>query len=376
MSAKIRFNNTANTRFFATLRQRVDAYFGENEIDRTANPAMWFKAVLMIVVYLGLYGTILLGQFSGLVTLGLALLMGVAAALIGFNVCHDAIHGSLGQRARTNQFYSSIFYLIGANPYVWHLSHNIVHHTYTNIPGHDEDIEVFPGLVRLDAAEGVNRVQRYQHIYAFILYSLASLAWVITKDFKKFYQSKIGQHTTVHPAKEYFNLYFYKTLYYLFFIVLPVIVLPFAWWQVLLGFVAMHLAEGLVLGLVFQLAHVVEGTDFPVPNAANQLDEAWAAHQLRTTANFSPQSKLAAFLLGGLNRQIEHHLFPKVCHVHYPALAPIVRQTAEEFNLPYLENRSFWSALGSHYRLLRLMGKEAYRQKQQIKPESLHQRAA
>lgn len=139
------------------------------------------------------------------------------------------------------------------------------------------------------------------------------------------------------------------------------LVLNLTWWQAGIGFLVMHLAEGLVMGLVFQLAHVVEGTDFPVPDEEGNVEEAWAEHQMRTTANFAPKSAMAAFFLGGLNRQIEHHLFPKVCHIHYPAIAAIVRQTAKEFNLPYIESPTFSSALLSHYRILRKFGKEAYK---------------
>ncbi|MDX5436394.1 MAG: fatty acid desaturase, partial [Pontibacter sp.] len=134
--------------------------------------------------------------------------------------------------------------------------------------------------------------------------------------------------------------------------------------QAITGFIVLHLAEGMVMGLVFQLAHVVEGTDFPVPNEQGNVEEAWAEHQMRTTANFAPDSSLASFLLGGLNRQIEHHLFPKVCHVHYPVISKIVKQTAQEFGLPYLESPTFFSALQSHYRTLRKLGKEAYQEQQ------------
>jgi linoleoyl-CoA desaturase len=161
---------------------------------------------------------------------------------------------------------------------------------------------------------------------------------------------------------EYFNLFFYKLAYYFLFLVLPMLVVSVSWWQVIIGFVMMHLVEGLVIGLVFQLAHVVEATDFPLPNAQGNVEEAWAVHQMQTTANFSGKSALANFLCGGLNLQIEHHLFPKICHIHYKALSGIVRQTAAECNVPYLENTTFFTALQSHYRLLKRMGKHAYQQ--------------
>jgi len=368
MNAKIKFTNTNKSTFFATARQRVDTYFKENNISRYGNKAMWEKAIFYLSTFLVLYLLLISNQFSLGVMFGLAILIGVFSAFIGFNVCHDAIHGSFSSNPKVNSFFSFIFNLVGASPYMWSITHNVVHHTYTNIPGHDEDIEVAPGLVRIAEDEKVNKIQRFQHLYAFGLYSLASLSWVLRKDYVKFFQKKIGEHPTNHPKREYFNLFFYKAIYYFFFIALPLIVLDITWWQFLIGFICLHLAEGLVMGLVFQLAHVVEGTDFPLPNDQGNMEEAWADHQLRTTANFATNSKLASFLLGGLNRQIEHHLFPKVCHIHYPMISKIVKQTAHEFNLPYIESPTFMAALKSHYRMLRKLGKEAYKEQMQLVP--------
>jgi len=361
MHPKIKFTDHTHSMFFATIRQRVDVYFRNNALSRHANATMWLKAIFFLTGFGTLYGLILSDQFGIWVMLGMAVVLGMFAAFIGFNISHDAIHGAFSANNRINGFLSKTFHLLGANPYLWNITHNVVHHTYTNIPGHDEDIEIAPGLIRIDEEEQVNQMQRFQHVYAFFLYSLASLSWVFRKDYMKFFKARIGMRLNSHPRKEYFNLFFYKALYYFLFIGLPLLVLDIAWWQVLIGFTAMHLAEGIILGLVFQLAHVVEGTSFPVPDEQGSVEEAWAVHQMQTTANFAPESRLASFLCGGLNRQIEHHLFPKVCHIHYPAVSAIVKKTAREFNLPYLENRSFLSALQSHYRMLRRLGKGAYR---------------
>ncbi|WP_080056236.1 fatty acid desaturase family protein [Spirosoma aerolatum] len=360
MPTKLKFTNTNRSTFFTTVRGRVDAYFIEHALSPHANGAMWAKTLFFLVGYALLYGLILSNQFGVGTMLVLAVLLGVFAACIGFNVSHDALHGAFSARPWVNKLLGGSFYLLGANPYVWKITHNIVHHTFTNIPGHDEDIEVAPGLVRLDPQEPLRPWHRYQQWYTFPLYALASLSWVLRKDYVKFFKSRIGQHdTTSHPRREYVKLFVAKVLYYVFFLVLPFAVLSLAWWQILIGFLVMHLAEGLVLGLVFQLAHTVEGTTFPVPDEKGNLQESWAMHQLYTTANFAPHSALAAFICGGLNRQIEHHLFPKVCHIHYPAITAIVRRTAHEFGLPYLENRSFGSALYSHFRLLQTLGRPA-----------------
>ncbi|QNF34981.1 acyl-CoA desaturase [Adhaeribacter swui] len=367
MSSKIKFTNTHKSTFFATTRLRVEKHFQENATSRHANMAMWGKTIFYLTGFLGLYLLIISNYFSIWPMFSLAILLGVFSAFIGFNICHDAIHGSFSSNTKVNKVFSFLFNLIGASPYIWNISHNVVHHTYTNIPGHDEDIEVAPGLIRISEEEKVFKIQRFQHLYAFGLYSLASLSWVFRKDFVKFFQKKIGEHPTVnHPKREYFNLFFYKAIYYFLFIALPLLLIDITWWQFVIGFVGMHLAEGLTMGLVFQLAHVVEGTDFPVPNEQGNIEEAWADHQMRTTANFATNSKLAGFFLGGLNRQIEHHLFPKVCHIHYPVIAKIVKQTALEFNIPYIESPTFFAALQSHYRMLKKFGQTAYKEQNSL----------
>lgn len=359
MITTVKFNNAARTKFLATTRKRVDQYFKETNTTRNANTQMWIKAVIFLGGFFGTYALIISNLFSPWVMLPLAAALGVFSAFVGFNICHDAIHGSFSSNKTVNKIFSYLFNFLGASPYVWSITHNVVHHTYTNIPGHDEDIEIAPGLIRISDEEPVNRIQRYQHWYAFPLYSLASISWAFRKDFKKFFQPKVGEQETKHPKKEYFNLFFFKAIYYFLFIMLPLLVLDITWWQFIIGFLTMHIAQGLTMGLVFQLAHVVEGTDFPVPNTTGNMEEAWAEHQMRTTANFATGNRVAAFLLGGLNRQIEHHLFPKICHIHYGKIGKIVKETAKEFNLPYIESPSFFAALKSHYRILRKFGKEA-----------------
>ena len=356
MKSKAKFPCLAGNTFYSEVRRRVNNDFKENNRSINANVLMWFKAFLFLTIFLALYFSILLLNVHSTILLGLTILLGATCAFIGFNICHDAIHGSFSSSKRINSFFSFLFNMVGANPYVWNITHNVVHHTYTNIPGHDEDIEVAPGLIRICTEDELKPHQRFQHWYAFPLYSLASLSWVFRKDYKKFFQKSVGACQNKHPKIEYFNLFFYKFLYYFIFIGLPILIMPLAWWQIAIGFVVLHMAQGLTMGLVFQLAHVVEGTTFPITNAEGNMEEAWAEHQMRTTANFATQCPISAFFLGGLNRQIEHHLFPKICHVHYGRISTIVKQTALEFGLPYHENTTFLSALRSHYRILKKMG--------------------
>lgn len=359
MTSKLKFVDPNKSQFFTTVKERVDNYFVSNNISKHANLAMYAKVTFYLLGTLTLYITIISGVLMPNLWLMLVacLLLGFFGAMIGFNVSHDAIHGSFSSKPWVNKLLSYSFYFIGANPYMWNISHNVVHHTFTNIPGHDEDIEVAPGLIRLSPTDKVNWIQKYQQYYAFLLYGVAAISWIFRKDFKKFYQSKIGNYNnTHHPASAHFNLYFFKILYYFLTIAVPLMMLDITIGQFLIGFISMLLMKGFVIGLVFQLAHVVEGTTFPEPNDENNIEEAWAVHQMCTTANFARNSWLTSFLCGGLNMQIEHHLFPKICHIHYPAISEIVKQTAIEQGVPYIENKTFWSALASHYQMLKRFG--------------------
>jgi linoleoyl-CoA desaturase len=231
MAEKIKFIDKDKSDFFITLRRRVDEYFESNKISKNANAAMVFKSIFYLGTFFLLYGLIISNQFSAMTMFWMAIALGVTSSLIGFNVCHDAIHGSYSSNEKVNKFFSFFFYLIGANVYVWSVSHNVVHHVYTNIPGHDEDIEIAPGLLRVTEEDKLKPMHKYQHIYGFLLYGLASLSWVFKKDYKKFFQDKIGQVDNSYPPKaEIFKLFFYKAIYYVAFIVVPLLVLDITWW--------------------------------------------------------------------------------------------------------------------------------------------------
>lgn len=361
MQSKIRFVDKNQSMFFATVKNRVDNYFTENKLSKHANGKMVLKTVFYLGGFVGLYVALLTQNYSMPVMLLMATLIGAFAAFIGFNVCHDAIHGAYSSNKTVNKALSYVFNLIGANYKVWEATHNVIHHTYTNVKGHDEDIEIAPGLLRVHKDDKITKIQRWQHIYAFPLYGLASLSWVFRKDYIKFFSPSVKQYA--RPTKrEYVELFLFKGIYYFMFIALPLMVMEITWWQFIIGFLLLHFTEGLVLGLVFQLAHVVEDTEFPEPNDKNQIEAAWAVHQMETTANFSRKSAIATFLCGGLNMQVEHHLFPRICHIHYPAISEIVKSTAEEFGVAYNENSTFLKALNSHYHVLRKFSLDAKKQ--------------
>lgn len=355
----IRFMGREQRDFFPVLKKRVDNYFSQNGISPNANSEMVLKTIVLLAAAFSFYFLIIFEVFSPIATLLLCSAYGFVHAMIGFNIAHDAIHGSYSKNSFVNRVLSLTMNLIGGNEYMWRITHNNVHHTFTNIPGHDEDIEVAPGLIRLSPEDEWKPIMKFQHLYAIPLYGLAQLSWIFRKDYVKFFQAKIGQtDNSSHKTVEYLKLFGFKIIFYVTHIIIPLLVMSVTWWQFLIGFLVFGITAGIVLGLVFQLAHVVEGPAFPEPDDRNQINSAWAAHQMQTTANFARKSRIADLLCGGLNFQIEHHLFPKVCHVHYKHIAPIVKQTAEEFGLPYYENETFIGATQSHYRMLKKFGQK------------------
>jgi len=354
--AKVRFPNKNASDFVPDVRRRVNEYFGQSGLSRKANAVMIAKTVLILASAVGTYLAILFGGFTPLQMLGLAILLGALMAGIGFCVAHDALHGAYSENPAVNRYLGNTFDLVGANGYMWKITHNVIHHTYTNIDGIDEDLSVSP-LLRLSPGAPHRRWQRLQHLYGFLAYSLATLNWVFAKDYAQFLKKDIGPYTNKsHPRSEVIKLLWTKAAVYAYTIVIPLLVLDVTWWQFLIGFLAMHVTAGTILGVIFQLAHVVEGPEYPEPDADGTMEHQWIIHEMHTTANFAGRNRLLSWYIGGLNYQIEHHLFPQVCSIHYPAIAGIVRATAEEHGVPYHYHPTLRAAIASHYRMLKVLG--------------------
>ena len=354
---KIRFPRPDSARFVKDVKVRVNAYFEEEGLSKHANGAMYFKTVAIFAMCFVPYGLILSGQFSPWAMLGLAVLMGVGAAGIGFSIAHDALHGAYSSNATVNKVLGFTFDILGANGYMWKITHNVIHHTYTNIPGIDEDLTVSP-ILRLSPKAPRFWYHRFQPFYAIPAYSLATINWLFMKDFQQFLKKDIGPYQNKkHPAGEIAVLIVFKLLVIGYMIVLPLVVLDIAWWQFLIGFVAMHATAGAILGIIFQLAHVVEGTDYPEPDKEGMMEHTWILHEMETTSNFAHRNKLLSWYIGGLNYQIEHHLFPQVCSIHYPQISRIVKQMAEETGVPYILQPTLLSAWRSHFRMLKQLGR-------------------
>lgn len=287
------------------------------------------------------------------------ILSGFGMAGVGMGVMHDAIHGSYSKNKKINRFLGYSFNLIGGNATVWKIQHNVLHHTYTNIEEADDDLNA-PFFLRFSPHAKHYWVHQFQHIYIWFFYCISTISWITTKDFVRLkrYRDMGFLDKKNEYNKALAGMTAWKIAYYVYALILPMIMLPFSWGIILLAFLCMHFVTGFLVSIVFQIAHIMPNTNFPLPNNNGEMDDSWYGHQLATTTNFSPKSKLLYWLIGGLNYQVEHHLLPDVCHVHYKGLSKIVADTAKEFGMTYHIKSSLFSAIGDHTRMLKSLGKK------------------
>lgn len=341
------------TDFHKELKARVFKYFEENKKRVTGNFSLHFKAVLLWSLYIAGYFHLLFSAAPGWVKIIECLIMGGLTAAIGFNVMHDGGHGSFSRHKFVNKLAAYSVNILGASAFMWHTKHNIVHHTYTNVDGVDDDIQI--PLVRTCTTQKKYSIHKYQHIYIWVLYSLLMITWLFYTDYRKYFTRRVGS-VAIQKISPLTHIAFWaaKLGYAAIMIFLPIYMVGFKAW--LIGFIIIILTAGFVLSIVFQLAHAVQETDFPMPDTANKINSEWALHQINTTANFATKNKLISWLVGGLNFQVEHHLFPKISHVHYPAISKIIKSTCQEFGVKYHEFAHMRNAIASHFRYIKKMG--------------------
>lgn len=350
---KIRFRQHNKNDFYSVLKKRAEDYFKQNAISTYGSVGIYFKGVLLTAVYITLYAAILSDHFQLLGLLVLFGLLGITKGVIGFNIIHDALHGSYTPNAKFNRFIGYWFDLNGTSSLIWKHTHNTLHHTYTNIPGYDDDINKAI-LLRLNPVDKLYWFHRFQNWYAILLYSMIGLNWVFYSDYAWFWNESKNKKV---PMREIVLFLILKVMNLILFLIIPLIVLSVPWWQVILGYLSMLFCGGVVISVVFQLAHIVDNVKYFEPDQEGNMEYNWAAHELYTTSNFATHNRFLTELVGGLNFQIEHHLFPTVSHVHYPAISKIVKETAMEYGLPYNEQPTFTKALRSHFRTLKKLGR-------------------
>lgn len=346
--------------FAKAVRTNVNAYFKENDISTKGDGRMVVKTLVMLTMYLAPFILLLTLPITGWLALGCWLVMGVGMAGVGMSVMHDGVHGSASKHTWVNDLMGGSMYLMGSSVLTWRIQHNGAHHTHTNIDKVDGDIDS-RGLLRFSEHAPLKRIHRFQHLHAFFFYGLLTITKLVL-DFVTLAQFNRDGSTAAQkadPTREMVKLAVLKVAYVVVFIGLPLAFAAITWWELLLGFLLMHFAASVILGTVFQLAHIVEGAEQPLPDPQGVVANDWVVHEMMTTANFARDHRLLTWFTGGLNHQIEHHLFPNVCHVHYSTIAPIVERTAREHGVPYNHYPRLRGALASHVRRMKALGRPA-----------------
>ncbi|MBC3758844.1 acyl-CoA desaturase [Hyunsoonleella sp. SJ7] len=355
-----KFQRTKNNDFAKTLRSRVNLHFKISNTTRNADSTMVVKTIIMLTLFFAPLILLATGLVASVWLLFLLyIISGLGMAGIGMGVMHDAIHGSYSKHRKINTLLSYTFNLIGANATVWKIQHNILHHTYTNIDHADDDLNA-PFFLRFSPNAKHYWVHQFQHIYIWFFYAISTLSWITTKDFVRLnrYRNMGFLDKKNEYKKELASMVVWKALYYGYALLLPMIMVPQSWAIILLAFLCMHFVTGFLVSIVFQIAHIMPMNEFPLPNEKGMMKDDWYGHQFATTTNFSPNSKLIFWLVGGLNYQVEHHVLPDVCHVHYKKITKIVADTAREFGLPYHVKKTLLHAVKDHIKMLRWLGKK------------------
>lgn len=356
---KIKFirQNIEEREFAHEVRKRVRAYFKDNNKTIYGNFNMYLKSFVILGIYLVPFILILTTSMSTWTALGLTIIMGIGEAGVGMSIMHDGVHHAYSSKKWINNLASATMFLLGSNIFNWKIQHNIKHHTFTNIFKYDPDISNI-NIIRLCQYGPYKKYHRYQHFYAFPLYGLMTFARLFGEIgvLLGYNREGITEELNVNPTWQLVKLVAIKIVYLTVIIGLPLWLTDYAFWQILLGFIVLHLTAGMIMSTVFQMAHVVEGTEQFLTDKNHHIEGDWLVHQLRTTSDFGRKNGLFSWYIGGLDFQIEHHLFQNICHVHYPAISNIIKKTAEEYGFTYNLKNNVFSALASHFRRLKELG--------------------
>jgi linoleoyl-CoA desaturase len=341
--------------FQLELRRRVAEYFGASGRRERDCWQMYVKTAILLACFTACYVLLVFVVQEWWQALPVAVVFGLVTAAVGFNIQHDGSHHAFSDHPWINRLMAMTLDLMGGSSYCWRWKHDVIHHTYANITGHDSDIDLGP-LARLTPHQRRLPFHRWQHFYLWPLYGFMAIKWQFLDDFLEVIRGRIGGIRFPRPkGKELAIFLGGKALYFTLAFGIPLLV--HSPWAVLLFYGTAVLVVGMVLSIVFQLAHCVEQAEFPLPEEdTGRIENAWAIHQVETTVDFARRSRIVTWLLGGLNFQVEHHLFPRICHVNYPAVSKLVEETCREFGVIYNQHRSLWAGVVSHFRWLRRMG--------------------
>jgi linoleoyl-CoA desaturase len=351
---------TGQQGFRKEMNRRVEAFLSANKLRQRDIPAMYVKSALVLGMWLAGYALFLYAgaNFHWALALLAAVFFGQAAACVGFNIMHDANHGGYSDNPKINRWFGMTIELVGLSSFIWRQQHNVWHHTYTNIAGLDEGLET-DGWLRSSPKDIWKPLHRFQHLYAPLVYAMSGIGLLIFRNYTVYFTGRSGSHFVYPKMRTQDKLVFwgFRAFNVLMYFVLPFVFMP--WPVALAGVVIALFTAGSVLAHVLMLAHIHDELAFVEPvGDPLRIENEWAIHQVVTTMNFAQANRMINWYVGGLNFQIEHHLFPQMCHLVYPRIAPLVREVCAEFGVRYQTDASFWHAIAEHYRSLKVFGRQ------------------
>jgi linoleoyl-CoA desaturase len=342
--------------FPKVLRRRLDRFFADRELSPKADSRMWVKIAAGLAVLGGSWIALYALKLNSWQFVALYLLSGLAQTFLLLNIAHDSNHNAISSVPQINKLLNYVFDVCGINSYMWRILHHRGHHSCINLHGEDDAL-TGRGIFRFTPHEPRAPYHRFQHIYALFFYAMFSLDYVFVRDFESFFFPTHGYlKRTRHPAREYAILFAGKGFYLTYMLILPVVLLGKSPLLVAGAFMLVHLVVGLSVTLVFQTTHTIDTTYFPADRS--EFDNG-VYHIFATTADYATGNPLVSWLAGGLNHHIVHHLCPFVCHTHYAPLTQIVKETAEEFGVPYRQHPTMTRAILHHLILLKQLGNES-----------------
>ncbi len=352
---KLKYESKDTTdQIFKQIKKKADLYFSETKNTKNGNIALWIKFTIMLLILIPSYFLVLHATSYLYLTLSY-ILFGMIFLIIGINIGHDAAHHCVsGNRKVDNLIFNLIFSLQGLSGYFWQIRHNSSHHIFPNVYHNDSDLES-SGLILLHPHQKAHSIHKYQHYYAPFLYMLFSLIFIFGVDFSFYFRKEQANLKFKNvPISAFIQVIATKIAYLTLFLVLPIVFCPLGAWTIVGAFFSMHLVISIFLSFTFFISHHVEEVPYIEADHANELvHDAWTHHQVITTIDFNPDSKIANFIFGGFNLHIAHHLFPEVSHIHYPALTKIIKETFEENKVDWYKSFSFFEGVASHLRHLK-----------------------
>lgn len=348
------FGFAADTGFRKEVTRRVLEYFERTGLSQKGGRQMRIKTIVLLTWLMASYVLLVFSDASLWQRMLLSVSLALAMAGVAFSIQHDGNHGAYSKHQVVNRLSGLCLDLLGGSSYIWRWKHNVAHHTYTHLHGSDSDIDVPFG--RLSAAQPYHYLHRFQQFYLWFVYAFFVAFWHFFEDFKQLADARIANNKFPRPRGWLLlQLMGGKLLFFGWAFLVPCLFHP--WWAVLAFYAVTSALLSFILILVFQLAHSVEEAALPpLGPHVTRVPRAWAVHQVEATVDFGRNNPILSWYVGGLNFQIEHHLFPRVCHIHYPRIADIVERTCAEFGVRYTVHASCLDAVRSHWRWLRRMG--------------------